>query len=104
MVSSCGTRSEPLSIEVPAGLITVTDAQAQLVAGVKTLSRGMSLEDVKQQLGRPSEEKSDLLFYNLVEGAEGGHYVAARLSFDNHGLSNAQLAFGHVSHEPRIED
>ena len=57
----------------------------------------------KEQLGRPAEEAADLLFYNLVEGANGGYYVSARLMFDQHGLSAAELGFGHVSMELQVE-
>lgn len=91
-------RNEPLKIEIPAGLVTVTDAQAQLVARSKALSRGMTLQEVKQQLGLPKVEKPDQLFYVLDENrVYGGNYVTAKLSFDNGGLSGITLGFGHES-------
>lgn len=88
---------------MPAGFSAITEAQQELVANVKRLSRGMSQTEVKKQLGHPAEETADLLFYNLVEGADGGYYVTARLMFDKHGLSGAELGFGHVSMEMQVE-
>jgi hypothetical protein len=96
--------AESIAVEIPDGFMAVTDAQRTLVAEVKRLSRGMSQAEVKERLGRPVEESADLLFYNLIEGAEGGYYLTAELMFDKHGLSAAKLGFGHVSMKQRIRE
>ena len=91
-----------LHVEVPVGLVTVTDRQSRLVAGLKDLSEGMSQPEVKARLGEPSEERPETLFYNCVEDRhQGGHYVTATLSFGRDGLASAKVDYGHVTLEPR---
>ena len=101
--ASCRTPAEPIPVNIPKGFIAVTEAQQQLVSGVQSLSRGMSPADVKAVLGKPEGETSSLMSYMLNEDASGGHYVSARLHFDKKGLSTAQLGFGHISLEMKIE-
>lgn len=104
-VSSCSTRPELLNVQIPARLVANTDAQKEFVANVKTLWRGMSLIEAKRHLGTPTGETSDFLFYKLIENRyEGGHYVTARLTFDDDGLSDAKLGFGHESRVPIFEE
>jgi hypothetical protein len=102
-VASCRDAAEPVAVEIPPGFMAVTEAQQELAAGVQRLSRGMSRAEVIQHLGQPAEEEADLLFYILIEGADGGYYVSATLHFDEHGLSAAELGFGHVSIERGVE-
>ena len=104
-MSSCCTRPEPLNVHIPAGLVTVTDAQAELIANVKTLSRCMSLHDAKRHLGPPSGEMTDSLHYHLTEDrAEGGYYVTATLSFSDGHLSDAKVAFGHETRVLQLDE
>lgn len=102
-VISCVPEREPITVKIPAGFMAVTKAQQELVAGVKTLSRGMSQAEVIARLGPPATQETDLLFYDVVEHAEGGYYVTATLAFDKGGLSAAELGLGHVSMTPRRE-
>ncbi len=106
-----GSESEPavkiptkIHVEVQQGLVTVTDRQADLVAGVKELSIGLSPQEVKQRLGNPREESPDFLFYNLAEDVNGGNFVTASLRFDDDGLASAKIGFGHVTLEPRTAE
>ena len=100
---SCRQPAEPVKVEIPKGFVAVTDEQVQFIEKVKALSVGTSLAEVKRVLGRPAEETPTSLFYNVVEGAEGGYYVTARLVFGDCGLSTATLGFGHVSLVPADE-
>ncbi len=93
-----------IHVEVQPGLVTVTDRQARLVAGVKELSKGLSPQEAKQRLGNAREERTDLLFYNLAEDVNGGNFVTAGLSFDDDGLASAAIGFGHVTLEPRTAE
>lgn len=100
-VSSCSPPAEPLKVQVLPGLVAATNAQRKLVANVQTLSRGMSLPDAKRHLGVPTQETSDSLFCWLVESRVlGGYYVAATLKFDDSGLADVKLGFGHVTLSP----
>jgi hypothetical protein len=104
-----GSENEPavtiatkIHVEVQQGLVTVTDRQARLVADVKELSKGLSPQEVKQRLGNPKEESPDLFYYNLVEeNINGGHFVTARLGFDDDGLASAEISYGHITRVPR---
>jgi hypothetical protein len=102
-VTSCRSPAEPVAVKIPKGFMAVTKAQQELAAGVQRLSHGMSQAEVREQLGRPAEETADLLFYSIVEGADGGYYVDARLIFDKHGLASAELGFGHLSVECEVK-
>lgn len=103
-LSSCRTSSEPLNVQIPAGLVEATHSQKKFVANLKTLSRGMSLQDAKKHLGPPSEETKTTLFYNLIENrVEGGFYVNATLSFVDSGLTNVSIGFGHKTRSLKIE-
>jgi len=103
--ASCRTPAEPIPVNVPRGFIAVTTEQKQLVSAVHSLSRGMSPADVKTILGKPEGEVSSptLMTYMLNEDASGGHYVSARLEFDEQGLLKAELGFGHISIEFDME-
>ena len=104
-VSSCSRPPEPLNVQIPAGLVTATHAQSKFIANVQTLSRGMSLQDAKRHLGAPTQEKSDSLFYWLVESRiHGGYCVAATLKFDDRGLADVKVEFGHVTLSPRPKE
>jgi len=99
------TAPERLNVQVPPGLVAATDAQRKLVANAQTLSRGMSLPDAKRHLGAPTQETSDSLFYHLIEcRVFGGYYVTARLKFDDGGLADVKLRFGHEWRTLRIEE
>jgi len=102
-LTSCQQPSEPIDVLVPQGFSTVTATQTKFAGKVETLTRGMTRQEVLQTLGSPADQTSDLFFYELVEGHEGGYYVTATLSFDEHGLTGAELGFGHVSLEPRVD-
>ena len=101
--ASCRTPAEPIPVNVPKGFIAVTEAQQQLVSRVHSLSRGMSSADVKAVLGKPEGEAPTLMSYMLNEDASGGHYVSARVHFDEQGLLKAELGFGHISIEFDME-
>ncbi len=77
----------------------------KLIANVKTLSRGMSLQDAKRHLAVPTSETSDSLFCHLVESRIlGGYYVTATLKFDDGGLADVKVGFGHETRSRRIEE
>ena len=101
---SCRTPAEPVPIITPEGFIAVTTPQKALVAGIHRLVLGMSVTEVKTQLGNPAEERPGLLFYNLEEGEFGGYYVTARLFFDADRLSRAELGFGHKRRRGHLDD
>ncbi len=104
-LSSCNTQPEPLNVQIPAGLVAATNTQMELIANVKTLLRGMSLLDTKRHLGSPKEETSSSLFYYLIENrVEGGYYVTTTLTFDENGLADVKIGFGHESRSLRIEE
>lgn len=95
------TAREPLTVEIPPGLVAVTDAQKQLVTSLKTIERGMSPQDAKKKLGPPSEETAGTLFYHLVENErEGGYSVTATLTFEDGALASASVDYGHESRAP----
>jgi hypothetical protein len=102
---SCNSaKPEPLEVRVPDGLVTATNQQEDFIEKVKTLTRGMSVSEVKQRLGNPMEESPNHLFYHLAESrVEGGHYVTATLKFGKNGLAEAELGFGHMTRSRRIE-
>jgi len=94
-----------LNVQIPAGLVTATVAQKEFIAKVQTLSRGMPLQAAKRHLGVPPQERSGSLFYHLIEDRlEGGYYVTATLTFDDSGLADVKVGFGHESRSPRIEE
>ena len=88
-----------IPVEERKGLVTVTEAQAGLVAAVKELSKGLTVQEVKQHLGDPKQESPELLFYHLTEDANGGHFVNASLKFEGGRLASAQIDGGHVTLE-----
>ena len=98
---SCRTGARPVPVRTPKGFAAVTVPQSELVAGIRRLVVGMSPSEVKNRLGRPSEEKPDQLFYFLVEDGSGGYYVTAHLSFTVRGLAAAELGYGHVDIAPQ---
>jgi len=94
-----------LNVHLPAGLVAATDAQKELIAKATTLLPGMSYQAAKRHLGTPTEETPGSLFYELAEDrVEGGYYVNATLTFDDVGLADVKLGFGHESRSPRIEE
>jgi len=95
------TAAEPLTVEIPQGLVAVTDAQKQLITSLKTLARNMSPQEAKRKLGSPTEETPDTLFYHVVEDErEGGYSVTATLTFENGELTSAAVEHGHESRSP----
>ena len=104
-LSSCHPAREPLNVQVQPGLVTATDAQARLISKLKSFQRGMSPQDVQNELGRATEETLDSLFYYLCEDRfEGGYYVAATLTFRKGGLESVEVGFGHESREPGTDE
>jgi hypothetical protein len=98
-------KGRPINAQMPAGLVAATAAQKEFIARVKTLSRGMPLQAAKRHLGAPTKERAGSLFYNLTENrVEGGHYVTATLTFDDSGLVDVKMGFGHESRSPRTEE
>lgn len=97
---SCRTTATPLPISTPKGFIAVTAQQKALVAGIHRLTLGMTAAEVRSQLGNAAEEKPGLFYYHLAEDASGGHYVTARLLFEQNKLTKVELGFGHIDMVP----
>lgn len=76
--------------------MTATEKQNEFVHQVRQLTRGMAMDAVIEKLGHPADEQPQQLIYMVVEDASGGHYVEAVLVFDDKGLADGKLGFGHI--------
>ncbi len=96
LLSCARAQPEPLEIRIPNGLVAATSEQENFIEGIKALTRGMSLQEVKGRLGPPTEQRSGRLFYHVAESsAEGGYYVTSVLKFTDNGLGEVKIGFGH---------
>jgi hypothetical protein len=103
-LSSCAPPREPLSVQIPPGIVTATDPQKQLVTSLQNLPRGLTLNDARRVLGTPTEQQPDSLFYYVIENeVEGGYYVTATLMFEDGGLTTVEVGYGHESRDPGID-
>ena len=93
---SCYATTVQIDIKTPPGFIAVTDKQNEFVQRVRQLERGMSRDAVIDRLGQPVNEQPQYLMYMVVEDASGGYYVEAVLFFDDKGLADGKLGFGHI--------
>ena len=93
---SCRTTADSIPLNTQPGFTVVTEKQKDLVKEARQLTRGMSKEAVKGKLGGPTEEEPHNLNYMVVENSSGGHYVEAKLFFDDNGLARVELGSGDV--------
>jgi len=97
-------KQQRLSVDIPEGIVAVTDSQKALVVWVRGLKAGTNKEQVENALGIPTARAKDVWFYRLPESSVyGGYWVTATLTFDGEDLSAAKVGGGHETRAQRVD-
>jgi outer membrane protein assembly factor BamE (lipoprotein component of BamABCDE complex) len=96
LLVGCQSTQTPIVVNVPEGIVLATEVQKAFVLTLKKLPLGATKKEVERKLGKPNQAEATTWFYYLSENRiQGGYYITARVTFQDHGLAYAKLDFGH---------